>query len=339
MELGLFMNTHGVSGLVDGQLRLQEVPADQMRPLDVARRAEDLGFHSLWFSDHVTMTVTSQSKHTAADPVTGKRAYPPRPNMLDCLVTMGAVAAVTSRVKLAPSVLVSPYRHPLSDARQLVTVDAISGGRLVVGVGVGWLREEFDALGVPYEHRRAMTEECIEVYRRCWEDDVVSFAGEHYRFEGVSMDPKPRRRPPIVFGGVTELAARITARRCDGFFPTFTDPLAAADRYDRALEVLAEELAVVGRDPSEICLAAVVTARVLPPGRPAEARQLAKGTAEEVVADMADLARRGFSHLVLHLDCRSGTMEEFWEQLDLIGKEVLPAVAEVAPTGPWGMAL
>lgn len=339
MELGLFMNTHGICGLIDGQMQLQPLAASEMRPLDVAKRAEEVGWHSLWFSDHVTMTFESTSLHSAADPVTGKRAYPPSPDMLDCLVTMGAVAAVTDRVKLAPSVLVSPYRHPLSDARQLATVDALSGGRLVLGVGVGWLQEEFEALGVPYEHRRAMTEECIEIYKRCWSDDAVSFEGEHYRFSQVSMDPKPVSRPPIVFGGVTKLAARIAAQRCDGFFPTYTDPLAEATRYDDVLVELQSELERVGRDQSEITLLAVVTARVLPASRPAGDRQFAKGTVDEVIADLADLAERGFSHVVVHLDCRSGTMSEFWEQMELIGTEVLPRARQLTTAGGWGTQL
>lgn len=329
------MNTHGISGLIDGQMQLQEVSMDDMRPLEVATRAEELGFHSLWFSDHVTMTFASTSLHNAADPVTGKRAYPPSPNMLDCMVTMGAVASVTSRVKLAPSVLVAPYRHPLSDARQLMTVDALSGGRLVVGVGAGWLREEFDALGVPYDDRRTLTEESIEIYRRCFTDEVVSFSGEHYRFDGLSMDPKPVVPPPIVFGGVTNAAARIAARQCDGFFPTFTDPLATVDRYGSVLGVLEDELGRNGRDRSQMCLLGVVTARVLPGSRSSDDRQLAKGTVEEVVVDIAQLAARGFSHLVVHLDCRSGTMDELWEQLELVGGKVLPAVRELAPAGGW----
>lgn len=142
MEIGLFMNTHGLGIRDEDAWFLQEVPAGEMRPVQVAERAERLGFHSLWFSDHVLMPVASAGAHVANPQETGKRAYPPRPNMLDGAVVMGAIAVKTSRVKLSPSVLIAPYRHPLSDARQLATVDILSQGRAIMGVGAGWLREE-----------------------------------------------------------------------------------------------------------------------------------------------------------------------------------------------------
>jgi probable F420-dependent oxidoreductase len=334
VQLGLFMNTHGIGATADGQWNLQHVPASEMQPLDVARTAEDAGFHSLWFSDHVLVTLDSESLHTASDPVTGKRAYPKRPNMLDCMVSMGAVAAVTSRVKLAPSVLVSPYRHPLSDARCLLTVDAYAPGRVVLGVGTGWMAEEFTALGLDHETRTPRTEECIEIYRRCFTDDVVAFEGEQFAFENVSMDPKPTVVPPIVFGGVTKRAARITARTCDGFYPTFVDPLATPDRYDEVLDVLGTELEAVGRPASAMHLLAVMRVRLLDAPDP-EARMLGTGTAEEVLADLGALADRGFSHTVVHLDCPTGTMAEYRDRLDAFGARVVPAAAGVAAAGPW----
>lgn len=338
MRVGLFMNTHGVGSTRDGQWTLQPVPADDMDPLDAARRAEEVGFHALWFSDHVLVTVESESLHSAADPVTGKRAYPERPQMLDCTVMMGAVAAVTERIQLASSVLVAPYRHPLSDARQLTTVDVLSGGRLVVGVGTGWLREEFDALGVSHAARTAMTVECIEIYKRAWSDPVVAYAGEHYRFDNVSMDPKPvrRPRPPLVFGGVTPAAARITARHCDGFYPTFVDPMAAPDRYDRVLAVLAEEAEAQGRARDEITLMAVVSTRV---DESTASGSFCSGSPDRIIHDLATLATRGFSEVTVHLDTRSGTVAEWREQLERFAADVLPHVGGLAVGGGWAPEL
>lgn len=334
MYVGLFMNTHGIGATIDGQWTLQYLDAHEMRPLDVARNAESLGFHSLWFSDHVLVTLESESLHTASDPVTGKRAYPKRPNMLDCMVSMGAVAAVTERVKLAPSVLVAPYRHPLSDARCLLSVDAYAPGRVVLGVGTGWMAEEFEALGLDHSTRTARTRECIEVYKRCFTDEVVSFRGEHFSFENVSMDPKPAAVPPIVFGGVTKTAARLTAQLCDGFYPTFVDPLATPDRYDEVLDVLGEELERVGRSPAEMHLLAVLRVRLLDAPDPA-ARMLGTGTAEEIVDDLGALAARGFSHVVVHLDCPTGTMSEYLDRLERFGTTVVPAAGSITSAGPW----
>jgi probable F420-dependent oxidoreductase len=328
------MNTHGVGATVDGQWTLQRLPAEAMRPLDVARTAESAGFHSLWFSDHVVVTLESESLHTASDPVTGKRAYPKRPNMLDCMVSMGAVAAVTSRVKLAPSVLVSPYRHPLSDARCIASVDAYAPGRVVLGVGTGWMAEEFKALGIDYESRSERAAECIEIYRRCFRDDVVAFSGEHFEFADVSVDPKPTTAPPILFGGVTKKAARIAARSCDGFYPTFVDPLAKPDRYDDVLDLLGRELEAAGRPASSMHLLAVLRVRLL--DAPDEsARMLGTGTAEQILDDVAALAARGFSHLVVHLDCPTGSMNEYRDRLERFGDAVVPAAGDVTVSGPW----
>ena len=116
--------------------------------------------------------------------------------MLDAAVVMGAVAASTSEIKLGTSVLVAPYRHPLSDARQFATVDVLAAGRLLFGVGAGWMAEEFEALGIEFAERGKRTVECIEIYKRCWSDDFVSFDGDYYSFNDISMDPKPLQELP-----------------------------------------------------------------------------------------------------------------------------------------------
>ena len=128
---------------------------------------------------------------------------------------MGAIATATGRLKLGTAVLIAPYRHPLNDARQLATADVLSGGRVLVGVGAGWLEEEFAALGLSFKERGGMTDECIEIYRRSWTDEVVSFSGRHYRFENLSMDPKPRAEAPTA----DRLGRRLTSRRQAGGAP------------------------------------------------------------------------------------------------------------------------
>jgi alkanesulfonate monooxygenase SsuD/methylene tetrahydromethanopterin reductase-like flavin-dependent oxidoreductase (luciferase family) len=111
--------------------------------------------------------------------------------MLDAAVVMGAVATVTTTLKLGTSVLISPYRGPLNDVRQFATVDVLSGGRLILGVGAGWMVEEFEALGLEPRERGPRTVEAIEIYKRAWTDRDVSFDGEYYQFSNISMDPKP----------------------------------------------------------------------------------------------------------------------------------------------------
>ena len=163
MEIGIYMDTHGVGirgreGMVAGiHSRRRDAPGR-------VRQLAESGYHSLWFPDHVTLPLRTTNVHSP----TGRRHYPEKLDMLDAQVTMGAVAAATTTIKLATSVLIAPYRPPLSDARQFATNDLLSNGRVIAGVGGGWALEEFQALDLPYEKRSKMAEECIEIYKRSW---------------------------------------------------------------------------------------------------------------------------------------------------------------------------
>ena len=194
MEVGLYGNTHGQSYRDDVNMFLHHTPVEQMDPLRVAETAERAGIHSIWYPDHVCMPSDSESFHTANK--SGQRAYQRRHNMLDAAVVMGAVAVRTTTVKLATSVLIAPYRHPLSDARQFMTVDRLSQGRLMLGVGVGWMVEEFEAVDIDYAERNRRTEECIQIYKASWTGDLASFEGDYYSFKNVSQDPKPVQQNP-----------------------------------------------------------------------------------------------------------------------------------------------
>lgn len=340
MDIALFMNTHGLGMRDDEMWRLQEVPATEMRPAKLAQRAEKNGFHSVWFSDHVLVTLTSESLHVA-NPETRQRAYPPRPNMLDGAVVMGAVAVSTERIKMSPSVLIAPYRNPLSDARQFATVDVLSNGRLIMGVGAGWMAEEFDSLGLPYEHRLTMTEECIEIYKRSWTQEVVEFKGQHYQFVNVSMDPKPvqKPRPPIIFGGITNVTARLAARHCDGFYPIFLDPYADPNRYAPQQDVIRKELDKAGRDPSQFamigCVSAYITDANHPEAQRTPRRRICTGTPEQVLEDLQQFADAGYGMMILHFDAPNAKVEEIEEQVDRAGKDIIPKAKAFKPKGEW----
>ena len=261
MEVGLYGNTHGQSYRDDVNMFLHHTPAEQMDPIRVAQTAERAGIHSVWYPDHVCMPSDSDSVHTANK--SGQRAYQRRHNMLDAAVVMGAVAVQTTTIKLATSVLIAPYRHPLSDARQFMTVDQLSNGRLMLGVGVGWMAEEFDAVGIDYEERNRRTEECIQIYKASWTADLATFDGNYYDFKGISMDPKPVQQPhpPVVFGGNTIRGARRAARYCDGLFPLFLDSHVEAGRYANLQDEVRRELDAQGRSPSDFLMLCAATAR------------------------------------------------------------------------------
>ena len=305
MEVGLYGNTHGQSYRDDVNMFLHHTPAEQMDPIRVAQTAERAGIHSVWYPDHVCMPSDSDSVHTANK--SGQRAYQRRHNMLDAAVVMGAVAVQTTTIKLATSVHIAPYRHPLSDARQFMTVDQLSNGRLILGVGVGWMAEEFEAVGIDYEERNRRTEECIQIYKASWTADLATFDGNYYDFKGISMDPKPVQQPhpPIVFGGNTIRGARRAARYCDGLFPLFLDSHVEAGRYANLQDEVRRELEAQGRSPTDFLMLCAATARITDAGDPAaraNPRRTCTGTAEQILEDLAAFADAGFSMAVCMLD-------------------------------------
>ena len=338
MEVGLYGNTHGQSYRDDVNMFLHHTPVEQMDPLRVAETAERAGIHSIWYPDHVCMPSDSESFHTAN--VSGQRAYQRRHNMLDAAVVMGAVAVRTATVKLATSVLIAPYRHPLSDARQFMTVDRLSQGRLMLGVGVGWMVEEFEAVGIDYEERNRRTEECIQIYKASWTGDLAAFDGTYHAFRNVSMDPKPVQKPhpPIVFGGNTIRGARRAARFCDGLYPLFLDTYTEAGRFAPLQDEVRRELEAQGRSPSDFIMQCAATARITDAGDPASEarpRRTCTGTAEQIVDDLAQLAEAGYSLAVCMLDCPSGALSEQLDQIERFGAEVIPEARKLKPAGEW----
>jgi probable F420-dependent oxidoreductase len=338
MQIGLYANTHGVGYRDNVNNYTRSVPGATLEPVAVAQTAERNGFHSIWFPDHVCMPAETNSAHIANQ--TGARSYSPRHEMLDGAVVMGAVASATNTIKLGTSVLVAPYRGPLSDARQFATVDVLSGGRLLLGVGAGWMAEEFDALGVDFVERGKRTVECIEIYKRSWQDDFVSFDGDYYTFNNVSMDPKPLQKPhpPIIYGGVSPLGAHRAAAHCDGFYPVFLDPFADPDRHSNLQTIIKSDLEMAGRDPSTFIMMAATTMRVtdsddaLAHQMP---RKICTGTSEQVLEDLEKFAEAGYSLVVAKMDCPSGEVKEIHEQIDRVGHEVVPESARIQAAGGW----
>src|SRR5579872_7411140 len=167
-----------------------------------ARHAEDLGFAHVWVSDHVV--------HPAA------QTYP-SPYLFEPLMTLTWAAAGTSRIGLGTSVMVVPQHNPLWLANAVATLDTLSGGRVVLGAGVGWSEAEFDALGYGFHDRGARMDEALEVLRTAWRDDPASFQGAHYAFDDIRFLPKPAHPIPLWIGGSGEPAYRRAARVGDGF--------------------------------------------------------------------------------------------------------------------------
>ena len=210
----------------------------------MARLAEDLGIESLWAAEHIVVPDT-YSSHYPYDP-SGKMADEHFP---DPYVWLAYAAATTTRIKLATGVTVLPLRNPLVAAKQLATLAALSDGRLILGVGTGWLEEEFDAVGVPFAGRGRRHDDHLAVMRALWADDLTSIDTTTVSVANVVSQPKPPARTiPIVVSGSSAAAVRRVARIGDGFFPGTSDP----HKLQQLLGELRRECDVLKRDHTEI---------------------------------------------------------------------------------------
>lgn len=219
--------------------------------LDMARAAEAAGFESVWTVEHVVYPDDYASPYPYSPD--GKMPAVPSTPIPDPLVWLAYVAAATTTVKLATGILILPQRNPVVLAKELATLDHLSGGRVELGIGVGWLKEEFDALGVPWERRGARTDEYVAAMRALWASDGASFRGEFASFERVSSNPKPVRGAiPVVVGGHSRAAAERAGRLGDGFFPGKGTPAELAESMDIVRQVAADH----GRDPMAVELTA-----------------------------------------------------------------------------------
>ena len=171
------------------------------------RLAENLGFGFLMISDHVAVTPDVQALYPAP--------------FYDPFVLLAWAAGITTKMKIGTTVAILPYRHPLQTARIAANIDRLSGGRFIFGVGVGWAKQEYEALGVPFEHRGAISNEYLQVIRKCWTEDLVSHEGRWVSFHDVHTAPRPLRapHPPIWVGGSSEAALRRAVRYGDAWHP------------------------------------------------------------------------------------------------------------------------
>jgi probable F420-dependent oxidoreductase len=214
----------------------------------LATTAERVGVESIWTIEHVVIPVGYKSTYPY-DP-SGRIPAPEQLPIPDPLVALAYAAAVTKTLRLATGILILPQRHPLYVAKEVASLDVLSHGRVILGIGVGWLQEEFDALGIPFAERAARTAEMVRAMRSLWKDEAEPFAGRFFRWGKLESHPKPVQKPgvPIVVGGHTELAARRAARYGDGFFPGVTEE----EKLIWLLGIMREECKKVGRDPATI---------------------------------------------------------------------------------------
>lgn len=260
-----------------------------------ARAAEDAGFESIWTVEHVVVPAGYQSEYPYDR--SGRMPGSDDSPIPDPLIWLAYVAAATTRIRLATGILILPQRNPIVLAKEVATLDAMSGGRVELGIGVGWLEEEFDAIGVPFRERGARTDEYVAAMRALWTEDRASYSGRFTAFTDCIQRPQPTRGSvPIHVGGHSEAAARRAGRLGDGFFPGKGDHAELARLIGIARDTAVEH----GRDPEAIQITAG-SAGIFGPDPLDEVRRMADLGVHRIVvpsvlyfADTADaLARFG----------------------------------------------
>ena len=272
-----------------------------------AREADRRGVASLWVSDHVIFPRTATGSYPG-----GRFPHPPDKPYLEPVVVLAAAAVCTTRARLGASVFILGHRHPVVMAKMLTSIDALSQGRLICGVGVGWWKEELEILGVPFHQRGRQADEILKIFKALWSDDNPSFEGEFFRFRDLGFAPKPVQKPhpPLWVGGDSPGAFRRVVTLGDGWHATsktpaeFADALtrlrAAADKAGRRFETIELSLRYALRD-----------------------ELLATGV-QAVVDELAAYKRLGLSHILLEF--RRDDLGRMLEILDLVTGTVRPVV-------------
>jgi probable F420-dependent oxidoreductase len=302
--------------------------ADMSALRGLARTAEELGFNSIWLSDHVVVPERIGSSYPYSPdgqfPTSASEPY------LEPLAALSYLAGATQNVRLGTHVLILPYRHPLLTAKMVATLDNLSGGRVDLGIGVGWMREEFEALGMPtYARRGAATDEQLRILKTVWTQSVASFEGEFYSFERLGANPHPLQKPypPIWVGGHSPAALRRTARYADGWLPIGARPPAdlPPEAVAAGLETIRTEAEKVGRDPAQlrVCFSTTVSLDADTP-----TKKPFSGSAAEIAAEFDRYLEVGVDSFVVGFGRRQPaeleqSMRQFAQQVrPLIGSRV-----------------
>jgi probable F420-dependent oxidoreductase len=273
--------------------------------LAVATAAESQGFAIIGVADHLIVPVHTDVRY----PYTADGVWPGAPTgeCFDAIATLSFLAGVTDRVKLLTSVLVVPHRPAVLTAKLLTTADVLSGGRVIAGIGTGWMKEEFAALNTPpFEERGAVTDEYLAAWKSLWTQDNPSASSKHVNFENVTFRPRPATPPPIWVGGESAPALRRTAKFGDAWYPVSNNAqilLNTPAKLKAGIDRLHQAAEKIDRDPASIDIAYVW---FMPPSWTARtnedgSRRLFTGSSDAMLADAAAFRDVGVKHLIVYL--------------------------------------
>ncbi len=265
----------------------------------MAQIAEELGFDSIWVSDHVIIPETHKGF--------GYVFYDP-------FITLSYIAAQTRKIKLGTSVIVLPYRNPVVLAKMISTLDNLSEGRIILGVGTGWIKDEFDALGIAYEKRGEVTDEIQKVLKILWTEDNPSFKGKHYNFSNIKFLPKPVQKPHPVFwvGGGTKKAIERSVKYGEGWHPVGLTPEELGEKIFYLNSLLENH-----KNPDfEVSLRRTIEIT----NKDLSQEEILRGSVEKIVRGIKEYKRIGVDHLLLHF--LSGTSEGVLNSMKIFSQEI-----------------
>ena len=296
----------------------------------IAQEAECLGFTHLGLSDHIVIADKVDSPYPYTK--TGRWFAEDSGECLEQLTTLAFIAAATSDIRLLTSVMVIPHRPPVLTAKMLNTLDVLSKGRLTVGLGVGWMKEEVTLLNGPkFEQRGAVANEYIEAFKILWTDEAPAYDGTHVNFSDIKFFPKQVQtpHPPLWIGGEARLARERAGRLGNGWYPVGNNPDAPFDtpkRYARGLKDVQDTAIASNRDPTEIACGVYII--WYSPGKAVKTikgeRQTFTGSPSEILSDIAEYEKVGLQHLVIGGE--SNDLETCLNRMRVFNKEVMRCI-------------
>ncbi|MBK7951508.1 MAG: LLM class F420-dependent oxidoreductase [Deltaproteobacteria bacterium] len=316
MELGVILPNSGAF-------------ADPQAILAVAEAAEGLGYDALWTADHLVLPIETQTNYPYVRGA--KIRLDPSHAFFEPLIALAAVATKTTRIRLGVSVYLAALRHPIAVAKQVASLDRLSNGRMILGVGAGWIPEEYATLGIPFAERGRFLDEHIEAMRSLWRDEAPRYAGEHYRFDGIGFEPKPLQRDvPIWVGGNSPAARRRAARLGDGWH-VIDVPMA---ELEAGIGALAIECHAAGRLPGSVSTSIrsqiALTARPVPE---AERMVPLTGPVDVVLADLRRYRALGVAHVALWPASRPERADDYVAAIERLAREIVAPLRADASRG------
>lgn len=295
----------------------------------IASHGESLGYAHVYVNDHIVVPGDIASRYPYSQ--AGDWPGAPMGEAMEQLVLLSYLAHATTTARLLTSVMVVPHRNPMVTAKMLSTIDVLSHGRVTVGCGVGWMREEFEAIGTPpFEARGRVVDEYLSIFKELWTQDSPAFDGEFAQFSNVAFLPKPVQNPhpPLWIGGESPIALRRAARLGDAWYPVGNNPrhpLDTVEAYAAGVARMKAALDAEGRDGSDFTLAFIANWYATPGDSKAQngSRMIFTGSDDDVRSDVQALRDLGVKHLMVNF--LTGSMDETLDNMSRFASDILPA--------------